>query len=320
MRLLKTLVRVCFALVVLCSPSFAQQRPFDVAWANGNLTVRATNAPLVDVVDEVAKLTGMEVVGRDKLSGSLSASVVAQPLEKALAAVLEGVNYSIGKRAGVNGAPDALVLRVLSMARPDKAAVNVTGPLHSPALDALMVEALTDHEEQVEADADDDPDYYDDIRKERLEAQRLASEGAFAPQADVASLAKLLDNYNDEIRVEALKALGGRAIPEVLAYITRALGDDHWGVRTAAVDILGAARDPQSLERIGHLLSSSQDKEVKVDALRVIAARAQRESIPYLQGYLKSAPASDDALLKTAAQQMIDEFEWRAQAARAERR
>jgi hypothetical protein len=322
MRNLKNTAGICLALLILCSAPYAQERPFNVSGTPERVTVRAANALLADVVAEVARVAEIELVGQDKLAGRLSVDFSEHPLEKALGIVLDGVNYSIQKVPGENGAPPRLVLRIASMARGAIAPVGVNGPLHSPALDALVAEIITDHDDQVEVDVDDDPDYYADIQKDRLEASKLAAEGAFGPKADVESLVKLMANYNDEIRLEALKALGTRAMTDqILIALTQALGDDHWGVRNAAVDILGAARDLPSLERVGQLVAEDE-RAVQIDALRVIAARAQRESMVQLHAYLKKPrkAGDDDALLRAAAQQLIDELEWRAQAAKGERR
>ena len=310
---------LCLSLAVVCSTTAAQQPP-EVVWANDRLSVRATDAALADVVSEVARVTGIELVGREKLSGHVSINFADQPLEKALAALFEAVNYSIQERAAADGVPRQLTVRILSMIRGSGGPMQITGPLASPALDALVAEAITDHDDQVEVDADDDPDYYDDIRAEKLEASRLAAEGAFGPKADVASLIKLTENYNDYIRLEALKALATRPLAETLVPLTKALGDEHWDVRNVAIEVLSRARDQESLLQIGHLLVKAVDREAKVDALRVIAARAQPQALVHLQAYLKTPAGIEDALLRAAAQQMINELEWRAQAARGERR
>jgi hypothetical protein len=319
MRITSTL---CVSVALVCSVALAQQKP-DVRWSNDRLTVRTNDAPLADIVDEVARTAGIEVIGRDKLRGRATLNVADQPLDKALAVILEGVNYSIQEKPAANGTARQLILRIASMAggATDAAPVRITGPLASPALDALVAEALLDHEDQVDVDLDDDPDYYEEIRTEKLAAAKLASEGAFGPKAELDTLIKLTENYNDYVRLEAIKALGSRSMtPEVLMAIAKMLGDLHWDVRIAAVEILGRAKDAESLQRVGQLLVKDDERDVRVDALRVIALRAQQDSLVHLRAYLKTAPGIDEDLLRSAAQQMINELEWRAQAARGERR
>jgi hypothetical protein len=313
MRYLKSASYAAVVLTLLCSAAAAQQ-PFVVKWANDRISVKASSAPLADVIGEVAKLANVEVIGLDKLAGPLSADIADQDLEKALSVLLEGVNYSIGKRPSPDGSgPPKLVLRVLSMARAGNTTVKVDGPLHSPALDMLVAEAMSDDQDQKESDADDDPDYEDDVRNERNEAAKLAAEGKFGPKADVEELMTLMGNYNDFIRVEALKALAARPIPTALTPLAKALGDECWEIRTVAVDALARLRDAESLARVGELLmKSDDDPDVQVDALRVLAQRAQPESLTHLRGYMKAPPKDQDGRLREAVQQMIAEFEWRA--------
>jgi hypothetical protein len=302
-------LRTLAAVLILWSAAFAQAA-LDVAWVHERLTVHVVNVPLGEILDEISRLTGLEIIGRDKVSGRTSADLTNEPMEKALAVLLEGVNYSIQSQAAEQGRSRKLSVRILSMSRTDPVVVKTTGPLQSAALDALAAEAVSDHEDEVEAETEDDPDYQANIQKEKLEASRLAAEGAFGPGVDVRSLAKLLDNYNDQIRLEAIKALGTRPIADVLEYLVNTLGDDFWDVRNASLEILSAAKDPQSLQRVGLLLTQTDEREAQVDALRVLAARAHADSMAHLDAFLRAVP-KDEALLRSAAQQMLDELQAR---------
>jgi hypothetical protein len=148
MRYLKLSVSVAIVVTGLCSAASAQ-RPFDVKWTNDRVTVKASSAPLADVIGEVVKLANVEVIGLDKLSGPLSVDIADHELEKALGILLYGVNYSIGKRPSPDSSePPRLVLRILSMAQGADGSVKVDGPLHSPALDMLVAEAMADDQDQ----------------------------------------------------------------------------------------------------------------------------------------------------------------------------
>jgi HEAT repeat protein len=310
MRSLNFLLIIC----VLLAPAAMAQQPFDVKWSNDRLTVRAATAPLADVVAEVARVLDMELVGREKLTGTVSLEFADQPMDKAFAELLAHVNYSIQKR--VVGDKAVTVLRVASMARVGNATVDVTEPLHSPALEALVALETADDAEQKEMDADDDPDYLDDLLKEQAEAARLAAEGAFGPKADLEALLKHAQNMNVEaIRLEALKALGKRPGEVALPPLLAALRDESWDVRSAVVGILGAARDPRSLQMVGQSLQS-EDRDARLSALRVLALRAQPECLSHLRTFLKAPPRDDEAALREAAQQLINELEWRQQVAR----
>jgi hypothetical protein len=308
-----TMSRVCVAWALLCAPAFAQQQPLDVTWADGGLTVHVSEAPLADVIQKVSQLTGLEVVGLEKLSGSVSVDFANLPPEPALVKILTNVNYVVQEVAGADAnAPHHLVLRVHSMIEGSQRAPVLTGPIRVPALDALFTDEMHDlaDEKEVEAE-DDDPDAFEDARREKLEAARLASEGAFEPNADVKQLLKLVENlYNDEIRLEALKALGTRSIEVSRRPAIKALGDEVWEIRLTAVEILGKDKDPQTLATMGRLLEKSEDIDERIGALRVLALRAVPESAPYLRAVLKD----EDPVIRAAADQILAELDRREQA------
>jgi hypothetical protein len=308
---------VSAALVILLSGASAMaQQPFEVRWANERLTVRAADAPQADVLAEVARLTGIEVVGREKITGRLTVEVTEAPLDDGLAKVLDGVNYVLLERPAT---PEAgarrWVLRVHSLAGASPTAGMNTGPIHVPALDALVAAEAEDAEDEAEID-EDDPDADDDARAERVQAAKLTSQGAFGPKAALPALLKLSENYyNDFIRLAAIKALADRTGSEVVLRLVKALGDEALPVRKAAVESLGRSTDAGSVQLVGQLLGTNSDRDARVAALRVLALRASPDSIPHLTAVLKDP----DASIRDAAGQLLAELE-RRQAASAARR
>ena len=316
MRYLKIAAYVCLSLPLFGSAAFGQQ-PLDITWTNGSLTAHLSDAPLSDVVKNVAQLAGIEVIGLDKLSGKLSVDFANLAPEPALSKILANVNYVMQEIVGADAnAPRQLVLRVHSMVDGSAAPLALSGPIQVPALEALFVEEIQDlaDEKEVEAEeAAEDDDSFNESRAEKLEAARLAAEGAFDPKADVKPLLKLVENYyNDEVRLEALKALGARSLEVALRPALKALGDDSWEVRMAAVEILGRAKDPESLRTVGQLLEKNPDKDVRIGALRVLALRADPDSADYLRAVLKDA----EPVIRAAAEQLLAEINRRAEAKR----
>jgi hypothetical protein len=302
---------VVFVALVYATP-FAQ-RPFDVKFANERLSVRAADAPLADVIAEVARLAGIEVGGGDKLRGPLSIDFSEMAPKDALAKILSGVNYVIQERPAPGGtSARQIVVSVHSMAGYALPTEVFSGPLDVPALDALVAKEAADVEQEKEVDTDDDPDAsFAEVSQDKLAAAKLASEGAFGPKADVTSIAKHAQNfYNDEIRLEAMKTLGTRPMPSVLPHLIKALGDEAWEVRTAGVDILGRATDRESLQAVGQLLEKAPDPETRVDALRVLARRGDPESAIHLRAVLKD----DDKLIRESAERMLAELDRRERA------
>jgi len=303
---------------VLSASAFAQapaQVPPDVTWANGGLTVHAAEAPLSDVLQKVAQLTGIVLVGQEKLAGNVSVDFANLPPEPALVKLLANVNYVVQEIVGADAnAPRQLVVRIHSMTEGTQRDSALTGSISVPALESLFVEEMHDvaDEKEVEAD-DDDPDAFEDARKDKFDAAKLASEGAFGPDADVKQLLKLVENYyNDDIRLEALKALGARPIEVSRRAAIKALGDEVWEIRMTAVEILGRDKSPGSLATLGRLLEKSEDTDVRIGTLRVLALRADPQSEVYLRAVLKD----DDPTIRAAAEQILAELDRRARAKR----
>ena len=129
--------------LTLCTAVLAQ-KPFDVRWSDERLSVRAANAPLGDVMAEVARLTGIEIEGRDNLTRRLSVEFTDLTPQEALARLLEGLDYVIQRRPGQAGATDgALVVRIHSVDGYSLPTETFSGPILVKALDVLMaVEAI----------------------------------------------------------------------------------------------------------------------------------------------------------------------------------
>ena len=312
MRYLKASVYVCVSFVLLGSPAFAQE-PLDIKWSNERLTVRVSNAPLADIMAEVTRLTGIEVIGRDKLAGRITVDFSNEGPREALAALLSNVNYVVQERARPGGgSARELVVSVHSMAGYTLPADVFSGPIHVPSLEAFVAEAAEEAADDKETDADD-PDTLEEMREELAAVTRLTAEGAFGPEADVNSIAKHAQNlYNDEIRLTAIKTLGTRPMKSVLAYLLKTLGDEIWDVRNAGVEILGRATDHESLQAVGQLLVKSDDVETRIDALRILATRGDSASTAHLRSVLKDK----DRVVRDAAEYILGELDRRARAKR----
>jgi hypothetical protein len=307
-------IPVGITVVMLGASAALAQRPFEVTWAGERLTVRAAEAPRAGLLDEVARLTGIEVVGREKLAGRVTVDVADASIDQGLAKILEGVNYVLLERPGGTAAGGRqLVVRVHSMAGAPLSADIDSGPIHVPALDALVASEAEDEADLQEID-EDDPDVDEDTRAERVQAARLTGQGAFGTKADVASLLKLSENYyNDFVRLAAIKALGSRQGPAVVGRLAKALGDEAAAVRNAAVEILGRHTDTGSLRMVGQLLEQHDDRDVRVCALRVLAMRGAPEAAPHLKSVLKDP----DPSIREAAGQLLAELERREQSRQA---
>ena len=306
----KALILCWFAVIGLTASS---QQPFEVKWAGQRLTVRAAAAPLVDVVREVSRLTGVEVIGAEKLTGPISTEFTDLPLEEALARVLAQVNYAVKHEPAQPGAADRrIAIHVLSMSV-GVADATLTGPMNIPALESMLAAEAAEVAEEKEEDADD-PDMDELRQEETLQLAKLNANEAFGPKATVASLVKLFDNPPndaDRIRVEALKALGARPMPEVQTVLVRALTEDSWDVRMAAIEILSRATDPDSLRGVGRIVEDNPEENLRLGALKVLALRADDRSVVQLRSVLEK---ETDNAMRAVIQDILTEFERRERA------
>jgi hypothetical protein len=298
---------LCMALCVAA----AGQTTFDVRWNDPRLSVKAAAAPLAEVMDEIARQTGIRVEGRDKLTGRVSAEFDSLELDKALERLLTGVNYAIRKPLSLADGEPRLIVTVMSMAA-GADPVRIEGPFAAPALHLIVAVEMEDDADEKEEALEEEEDR-EEKRKERLEADRLMSEGVFSAESDLTELLKHVQNgYNDEVRLEAVKALGLRPLATVRPWLLRALADEVWDVRSAAVEILSrAAGDKASLDAVGRLLATD-DRDVRISALRVLAARGEPEAEPHLRAFVKMKLEDIQEHFREPAQQMLDEIEWRA--------
>jgi len=310
MRIVKTLAWAILCVTVLCSPTFAQ-KPFEIAWTGERLTVHALNAPLGEVIAEVARQTGILIVGQEKLAGQLSIDFADLAPQEALTKLLADVNYIVQGRAGANGNTSSpLVVMIHSMGGSTLPAEAFSGPILVRELDVLMVVEANDVVDSRREEEEDDPDAVEDQHADKIQATALATQGAFGPKAPIDSLIKLMSSVNNEIRLEALKAIGTRPMPDALKALIGALGDEVWEVRNRSIEILGRATDVDSLRAVGETLLTSQDRDIRIDALRVLSLRGAPESADYLRAALKDA----DASIREVASLMLNELDRREQA------
>ena len=92
------------------SASVAQQRSFDLYTRDGLVTLKANNAPVVQLADALAQELNINVVISGDDAGSISADIVDEPVEKALA--LLSPNHMLVRE---DSSPDARIIEVVLM-------------------------------------------------------------------------------------------------------------------------------------------------------------------------------------------------------------
>lgn len=293
--MLRHLIGHCALVLALTGTAFAQNPT--VSWANDRLTVRAKNAPLAELVTEVAAKAGMTVVGIAKLTGQRSIELVDLPLGEALPKLLDGVNYLVTRRNSV------YQIRIHSMGGSSRAEGVEKGPLHIPGLTDLRV-----GEHNQVSDTLDSEEVDEDEQDELVELEEIGQ----AKGAE--SLQGLLEAMKSDffvVRVRAVQLLAQYNEPAALAAVLSALGDDDADVSLAASDALAEMPGEAVVPALFQRLAPKVEVDVQGGALRTVALRADLATIPLLQ---KSMPSIHPQLQEVAAL-ILKRLEDRAKAA-----
>ncbi len=290
---LKYLLGHCALVVALCGVADAQT---SVSWANQRLTVRAVNAPLAELVAEVATRVGMTVIGVNRLQGQRSIDISDLPLAEALPKVLDGVNYLITRYNG------AFQIRIHSMSGSGRATPVEKGPLHVPGLTDRRVGEHQQVSETLDFEEVDEDEQEELIGLEEI-GKTLAAD----------SLLELLEAMESDffvVRVRAVQLLAQFKDPRALASILAALGDEDYDVSLAASDTLAEMPGEAVTKALFQQFAPRVEPDVQFGALRALALRADLATIPLL---MKSMPVMNPLLHELAAD-VLGKLEARAKA------
>ena len=293
--MLRHLVGYCALLLMLHGVAYAQTT--SVSWANERLTVRAVNAPLAELVTEVAAKTGITVLGLDKLSGRRSIELADLSLSEALPKLLEDVNYLVTRRNGM------FQIRIHSMSGSARAQAAETGPLHVPGLTDRRVGEHNQVSEVLDLEEVDE-----DEQDELIELEEVGQ----AKGAE--SLQGLLEAMSSDyvvVRVRAVQLLAQHNEPAALAAVISALRDEDLDVSLTASDALAEMPGDAVAKALFQQLAPKVEVSVQGGALRTLALRADIATIPLLQ---KVIPSIHPQLQEVAAV-VLKKLEDRAKAA-----
>jgi len=314
-------------LSLLCSPAGAAQpkaappTPPTVQVSDGGLSVHAKDVPLVSLLDEVHRQTGVSFVGAAGLRAPISVEFTERPLPEALGEILKRVNHVLLWTTGSHRSPQ--VGRVVVLASEASAAgterrgdaANAQKPrsrerANSPALTRLAsdsdasarrwalqsVSGRSDPETiRAARGALDDPDAQ--VREQALSALAYSDGVALRYIEDVLAREKVAD-----VRIAAIRLLGeikdeGRT--EVLA---RLVQDRDPAVRIAVIEAMSRQDHPMANDV---LRRAAQDAEpsVRMAALSAVAYDVPGESA---RTTVERALKDGDANVRALAEELID--------------
>ncbi len=220
-----------------------------VQYAQGRLTVSATDVPLADLLQKVARATGLEVVLDARLEGRASLSFRDLPLDESLRRLLRGRNFAFEyARPGVpaklwifSGSPaDKGSARVPEIGPPPQGTEEVQNlqsnlAAEEPSTRGAAVEALGD--------------------SGRVEA--------------VEPLRQALRDEDEQVRESAIMALAGIGTEEAIQALGIALRDQAPWLREVAVTALAQFESPAATQLLRQALSDS-DEGVRQAAAAVL--------------------------------------------------
>jgi hypothetical protein len=273
-------------------------QPERIQWAHQRLTVRAVDAPFRELIEEVARHTGLLVAGTDKLNGRRSVEFRSLSLIESLPRLLEGVNYLVTSRG------DALLVHIHSMSGEARPPAAGSGPIVIRGLSELTPEYYVTYSDPEAEEAEDEEE-----QEELGEVERAVTTGG--PDA----LARLIAAVRSEfptVRIRALRGLGGADTAVAIPLLTAALRDEDADVARWAADVLAAMPDQAALDALARQLAPGADVDAQFAALRGLALRADLRSIPSI----RRATAEAHPLLRGFAVLLLQELEARERAAR----
>jgi hypothetical protein len=256
------------------------QSSAQIAVDNGLLTVIGRNVPLATVLQEVARRSGVGIVGMPSLTETVSANFQRVPIEEGLRRLLVGQNaiFVYEQRTGTTSSGSALV----------GVTILPTGVERQP------------RQRDVEVDPGSD---VTGGRGEDDEFGRLiaAAVGAFEPA----------------VRQQAVVALGDQGRLEATEPLLGALKDDDPQVRASAVAALqqllassGSEALPSS--KLAEIATGDANTEVRIAALEVLRLIVLEWNDSRAETGLKQALQDADLVVRATAEQFLDQLKGQA--------
>lgn len=256
------------------SRSQSAQARWSVEYKGGHLSVSAEQAPLAQVLREVARQADVEVQGLERLEEKISLRFTNLSLREGLQELLASVNYLLIEDTFPQG--EAQPTRIL-----------VFGRLTVPSLQARQAPAS---EEENIAPEDEEQE------------ERLIALETFAQQGDEAALRDALSDPDERVRTRALELLALRDQQLAVSSVLELMKSDQVAIRSQALRLLhetGYADEGTIVSALGEALT---DQAVRDYAIQALAERGGADALNYLrQAYHDPDPTVRRLVIESVA-------------------
>ncbi len=290
---LQSLTALAVAQGASLKPSGATPRPV-IELRGGHLTVQLQQAPWAVVLPELERQTGVRIVPRGPLTGTLTQSLDAVPLEEGLRRLFREVNtiFLYTKVEPEAPAADALV-RVWLL--PKDAGAAQGRSLHPPSSGEAAQEPPSFAAIVAEAPSPAEaPTLEGELVAEETQEARLAALHAAAWQGQTAALQQALLDPDQTLQATAVELLAERDPPGTVALLVETSKSGPPEQRLQALQFLTTQADePTVLSTLVQALNDA-DASVKSYAVQALAERGG----PHALGPLRQALRDTDPAVR----------------------
>jgi len=243
---------VLSCLLLLASFGSAQE-PLKVEWMEGRLSVTAEETPLAQVLQEVARQTGLEARGLERLQEKVSVRFSSLSLREGLQKLLAYVNYVILEKKSFQG--DTQPVLVLASGRRTTPSTGERG--EKPEEDPVV---------------------------EEDQGRRLAALYASVQQGDSEALQKALFDRDQVVQATAYELLAKQDPEKAVAVLLEATKSDQPGTRLQALQLLDQSGQAEGRVALSALDSALGDEDVTVKgyAAQALVERGTPEAMVHL--------------------------------------
>ncbi len=248
--------RLIFAVLscLLFLASFGSaQEPLKVEWMEGRLSVTAEETPLAQVLQEVARQTGLEARGLERLQEKVSVRFSGLPLREGLQKLLAHVNYVILEKKSFRG--DTRPVLVL-------ASGGRTAPSSGQQGESQEEEPVIEEDQ----------------------GRRLAALYASVQQGDSEALQKALFDRDQVVQATAYELLAKQDPEKAVAVLLEATKSDQPGTRLQALQLLDQSGQAEARVALSALDGALGDEDVTVKgyAAQPLVERGTPEAMVHL--------------------------------------